>query len=82
MKRSQAYLSYRKVQFDRLQALWQKRAIDERLLGEARHESDAADASVEGARAFVRESQAQIEVKKMQLVKMLSELAAANCKTR
>jgi beta-lactamase regulating signal transducer with metallopeptidase domain len=77
LKRALASLAFRKIQFDRLQSLYLTKAIDERLLEEARHERDAAEASIEGARAFVRAADAQLEIKNARLEKARSELAAA-----
>jgi hypothetical protein len=77
MRRALAYLSFRRLQSDRLNALFQQKAIDERLIQQAQQERDAAAASVEGARAFVRAAEAQVEVKHARLQKAQAELTAA-----
>jgi beta-lactamase regulating signal transducer with metallopeptidase domain len=77
MMRAQANLQFRSVQFDRLQALFQRKAIDDRLLLEARHEREGAAAGVDGAKAVVRAATAQVEIKNARLQKALAELAAA-----
>jgi beta-lactamase regulating signal transducer with metallopeptidase domain/multidrug resistance efflux pump len=77
LSRDEANLKFRTIQFDRIQKLFQHKAINEQPLDEARNERDAAAASVEGARAAIRAAEAQVAIMKARLDKALSELAEA-----
>jgi beta-lactamase regulating signal transducer with metallopeptidase domain len=77
-RRAYANLQYRDAQLNRLQAVYQKKVIDDQPLLEARHERELAQAGVEEKNALMVAAKAQVEIKRAQLQKAQVELAAAS----
>jgi HlyD family secretion protein len=80
LTRANAYLSFRKIQFDRMSHLFELKSIDQRLVEESKKERDAAQAAVEATEAAIRTAETLVVAKQAKVAQ--SQADAANAKAK
>jgi RND family efflux transporter MFP subunit len=80
LTRANAYLNFRKIQFERMSHLYELKSIDQRLVDESRKERDAAQAAAEAIEAAIRTAQTVVAGKQAKVVETRAGVADARAK--
>lgn len=77
LTRTDAYLKFRKIQFERMSHLFELQSIDQRLVEESRKEQDAAQAAVEATKASIRTAETAVAAKKAKVTQARADVVDA-----
>jgi HlyD family secretion protein len=80
LTRANAYLSFRKIQFERMSHLYELKSVDERLVEENRKELDAAQAAVEATQASIRTAEKDVLAKQAKVSQSRANVDNARAK--
>ena len=80
LTRANAYLSFRKIQFERMTRLYELKSIDQRLVEESRKERDAAQAAVDATQAAIQTAQTSVVAQKAKVAQTKADVLNAKAK--
>jgi HlyD family secretion protein len=80
LTRADAYLSFRKIQYERMTHLFELKSIDQRLVEESQKELEAAQAEVDSTVASIRTAQTLVVAKNVKVAQMRAEVVNAQAK--
>jgi RND family efflux transporter MFP subunit len=80
LTRANAYLSFRKIQYERMSHLFELKSIDQRLVEESQKELEAAQRAVEATEASIATAKTQVVAKNVKVKQAQAD--AANEKTK
>ncbi len=82
LSKSESYLEFREIQFKRIDELFKKDAIDERLVDEKHEQRDAAQAAKNSAEASIVAAKSQVVAAKARIVSAEADVQDAQAKVR
>ncbi len=80
LTRANAYLSFRKIQYERMSHLFELKSVDQRLVEESKKERDAAEAAVEATQAAIHTAQTEVTAKKARVAQANADAQNAQAK--
>jgi HlyD family secretion protein len=80
LTRANAYLSFRRIQFERMSHLYELKSVDERLVEENRKERDAAQMAVDATQASIRTAEKDVLAKQAKVAQANADVDNARAK--
>jgi HlyD family secretion protein len=77
LTRTEGYLKFRKIQYERMSHLFELKSIDQRLVEESRKEQDAAQAAVDATKASIETAQTEVAAKKAKVTQARANVVDA-----
>ncbi|MBI3862313.1 MAG: efflux RND transporter periplasmic adaptor subunit [Planctomycetia bacterium] len=82
LEKAKSYLSFRNIQFDRVQQLFKLKSVDKRLVDEKEEQRDAAQAAENAARAAIVTARAQAAAAQAKIAQAEADVVDAKAKVR
>lgn len=82
LEKARSYLSFRKIQFDRIEKLFKLNSVDERLVDEKAEQRDAAQAAENAAQAAIITARAQADASQARIAQAEADVVDAKAKVR
>ncbi len=80
--KAESYLKFRKIQFDRISELYEKKSIDARLVDEKHEQQDSAEAALNSAKAAIVSAKSQAAAAKARVASAEADVVDAEAKVR